>query len=112
MSTFCYNKIGGNAMNTVGKNKTMRTANEKEVVVKRYLAGESPKKIAQEINSTGKMIREWAYKYQENGIEGLKSKTGKFSKKHEHMGLHQLPFLPKRLHLYSTNMLFHLSDLQ
>ena len=88
MSTFCYNKIGGNAMNTVGKNKTMRTANEKEVVVKRYLAGESPKKIAQEINSTGKMIREWAYKYQENGIEGLKSKTGKFSKKHEHMGLH------------------------
>ena len=40
MSTFCYNKIGGNAMNTVGKNKTMRTANEKEVVVKRYLAGE------------------------------------------------------------------------
>ena len=75
-------------MSEVGKNKTMRTPDEKLIIVKRYLNGESPTKLAKEINSTDKMIREWAYKYQENGINGLESKSGKISKYHENMGIH------------------------
>lgn len=75
---FCYNKYGGKNMNNeVGKNKIMRTPEEKEKIVKRYLNGESAAKLASEIESTDKMIREWTRKYQENGIESLKSKTGK-----------------------------------
>lgn len=62
--------------NEVGKNKIMRTPEEKEEIVKRYLNGESATKLASEIESTDKMIREWTRKYQENGIESLKSKTG------------------------------------
>ena len=36
-------------MNEIGKNKKMRTASEKETIVKRYLSGESPKKLAKEM---------------------------------------------------------------
>ena len=75
-------------MSDVGKNKIMRTANEKEKIVKRYLNGESATKLAREINSTIKMVLEWTYKYEKDGIYGLKSNTGKASKHHEHMGLH------------------------
>ncbi len=46
-------------MNEIGKNKKMRTASEKETIVKRYLSGESPKKLAKEIDSTVKMVIEW-----------------------------------------------------
>ena len=74
--------------NKIGKNKIMRTPEEKEQIVKRYINGESAVKLAHEIESTDKMIREWSKKYQENGIEGLKSKTGKSKKHYEHMGLH------------------------
>ena len=75
-------------MNEIGKNKIMRTTEEKEKIVKRYLNGESATKLAKEINTTDKMVREWTCKYQDNGIEGLKSKSGKCSKKHKNMGLH------------------------
>ena len=64
-------------MNDVGKNKTMRTYKEKEKIVKRYLSGESAVKLAKEINTTDKMIREWTQKYEKNGLNGLKSNTGK-----------------------------------
>lgn len=88
MSTFFDTIILEVKMSEVGKNKTMRTPDEKLIIVKRYLNGESPTKLAKEINSTDKMIREWAYKYQENGINGLESKSGKNSKYHENMGIH------------------------
>ena len=64
-------------MRDIGKNKTMRSFKEKEEIVKRYLNGESAVKLASEINTTDKMIREWTRKYEANGIDGLKSKTGK-----------------------------------
>ena len=75
-------------MNDIGKNKIIRSANVKEEIVKRYLNGESATKLANEISSTDKMIREWSYKYQEKGFDGLKSKTGKSSKRHKNMGIH------------------------
>lgn len=64
----------------VGKNKIMRTPEYKEQIVKRYLNGESIVKLANEIESTSKVIREWRRKYEESGIEGLKSNTGKHKK--------------------------------
>jgi len=73
-------------MNDVGKNKTMRTYKEKEKIVKRYLNGESAVKLAKEINTTDKMIREWTQKYEKNGLNGLKSNTGKH--KNPNAGLH------------------------
>ena len=75
-------------MNEIGKNKKMRTASEKETIVKRYLSGESPKKLAKEIDSTVKMVIEWTNKYEKDGIEGLISKTGKTRYSNPHAGLH------------------------
>lgn len=75
-------------MNEIGKNKKMRTASEKETIVKRYLSGESPKKLAKEINSTVKMVIEWTNKYEKDWIEGLISKTGKARYSNPHAGLH------------------------
>ncbi len=67
----------------------MRSAKEKEKIVMYYLSGhsltETKKKYT--INHDETFYR-WLRKYQENGIEGLKSKTGKTSKKHEHIGIH------------------------
>ena len=64
-------------MSGIGKNKIMRSPEDKEKIVKRYLNGESAVKLASEIDSTDKMIREWTNKYLRKGLEGLKSKTGK-----------------------------------
>ena len=55
----------------------MRSIKEKENIIKFYLSGhglaETKKKY--NINHDATFYR-WLYKYQENGIEGLKSKTG------------------------------------
>lgn len=64
-------------MSGIGKNKIMRSPEDKEKIVKRYLNGESAVKLASEIDSTDKMIREWTNKYLRKGLEGLKSNTGK-----------------------------------
>ena len=61
---------------------------EKESIVKRYLNGESITKMAKEKSIGIRQIYHWIEKYQANGIEGLKSNTGKKSKNHLHMGLH------------------------
>ena len=66
----------------------MRTAEEKEIIVKRYLNGESANKLASEIITNKSKIYEWVKKYEKEGREGLKSKTGKTSTHHEHMGIH------------------------
>ena len=74
-------------MNDVGKNKTMRSFKEKEEIVKRYLSGESAIKLASEINTTDKMIREWTRKFEEKGINGLKSQTGRKKSSNKGLGL-------------------------
>ena len=58
-------------MSGIGKNKIMRSPEDKEKIVKRYLNGESAVKLASEIDSTDKMIREWTNKYLRKGLEGL-----------------------------------------
>ena len=61
---------------------------EKEIIVKRYLNGDSIKKMAKEKNIGIRQIYCWVEKYQINGINGLYSNTGKKSKSHKNMGLH------------------------
>lgn len=70
------------------RKNNMKKPEEKEIIVKRYFCGESVAKLASEYEIGVRQIYHWINKYQENGIEGLKSNTGKCSKFHEHMGLH------------------------
>ena len=55
----------------------MRTPEEKEQIVKRYLDGETAVNLTREFNLPNKLIYRWINKYMEFGIEGLKSNTGK-----------------------------------
>ena len=66
----------------------MRTPEEKEKIIKRFLNGESAVKLAREIGVDRGKIYLWNKKYEKDGIEGLKSQTGKASKHHKNMGLH------------------------
>ena len=59
-----------------GKNN-MRTPEEKEMWVLKYLNGEIGfRSGARIIGVVQEVFRTWIRKYKENGIEGLKSKTG------------------------------------
>ena len=69
------------------RNNNMKTAEEKEQIIKRFLNGESAVKIARENNIDRNRIYKWLKKYEKDGFEGLKS-NGKNSKNHNHMGLH------------------------
>ena len=70
------------------KTNNMRTPEEKEKIVKEYFNGISAVELTNKYNLPNKLIYRWIKKYEENGLEGLKSNTGKASKHHEHMGLH------------------------
>ena len=64
-----------------GKNN-MRTPEEKEMWVIKYLNGEiGIKPGAHKIGIQECVFRRWIKKYKENGFDGLISKTGKSSKK-------------------------------
>ena len=64
-----------------GKNN-MRTPEEKEMWVLKYLNGKIGfRSGARTIGVAPEVLRTWIRKYKENGIEGLKSKTDKCSKK-------------------------------
>ena len=67
--------------------KKMRTPEEKEQIVKRFLNGESAIKLAKEVETDRSKIYVWVKKYEENGLNGLKSKTGKSKSHHKNMGL-------------------------
>ena len=65
----------------------MRTPKEKEEIVKEfYLIGQA--KICHKYNISRSVIWNWVKKYEEKGIKGLESKTGKSSCHHKNMGLH------------------------
>lgn len=51
----------------------------KEIIIKRYLSGESPMMLSKEYDFTRQHFYVWLNKYQEKGIDGLKSNTGKNS---------------------------------
>ena len=60
-----------------GKN-TMYTAEEKEKILLEYYSGERGyNEITRKYNLYRVRLRAWKNKYEQNGIEGLKSKSGK-----------------------------------
>ena len=74
-------------MRTKRKN-TMRSPEEKETIILEYFNDHhsSTKKTAEKYGIDLTMFKRWIKKYRENGIEGLKSKTGKA--KHSGKGNH------------------------
>lgn len=62
-----------------GTNNKMRTPEEKEKIVKEYLEGESPARLNRKYDLSNKLIYQWIKKYEDNGFDGLKSNTGKYS---------------------------------
>ena len=68
MSTFF---IGGINMAKI------RTAEEKEKIVKEYLNGKGIRNIEKEFGVRNAQVYRWLEKYEKYGIDGLKSKTGK-----------------------------------
>ena len=70
------------------RKNNMKKPEEKEIIVNKYLNGESIRKLASEYEIGVRQIYHWINKYQENGLEGLKSNTGKAPNHHKHMGLH------------------------
>ena len=66
----------------------MRSPKEKEQIIKEYLSGVGICEIERKYNLSDSVFYKWLKKYKENGIEGLKSNTGKISKYHIHKGLH------------------------
>ena len=66
----------------VGTKNNMRTSKEKEIIVLEYLNGRvGYKTVARSYNIHPSRFFIWIKNYREKGIEGLKSKTGKCSKK-------------------------------
>ena len=53
----------------------MRTPEEKEIIVQEYLNGETATKLTNKYNLPDKLIYRWIKKYENNGLEGLKSQT-------------------------------------
>lgn len=54
----------------------IRTPQEKEIILKDYLSGTGIKEIERKYEINNVQVYRWLEKYQEDGIEGLKSKTG------------------------------------
>ena len=70
------------------RKNNMKKPEEKELIVKKYFNGESVKKLANEYEIGVRQIYHWINKYQESGLEGLKSQTGKARYSNPHAGLH------------------------
>lgn len=65
-----------------GSKNNMRTPEEKAMWVLKYYKGEVGYSTAKEIIGVGKsVLQRWINNYEKEGIDGLKSKTGKTSKK-------------------------------
>ena len=61
-----------------GKKNLMRSLEEKEAIVRRCLDENIPfQKLGKELGITDTSISTWVRAYEINGVDGLKSKTGK-----------------------------------
>ena len=70
------------------RKNNMKTPEEKEKIIKRYLNGETIAELVREYQIGHKIIYKWLKKYEENGIDGLKSNTGKHNFISNHKGIH------------------------
>ena len=65
-----------------------RSAEEKIEILNRYFNGETAVKLQKEYGLSDNYLYRWINKYKTEGVEGLKSNTGKSNKKHKNMGLY------------------------
>ena len=76
-----FNKGDDNMGRPSGTKNVMRTPKEKEKLVKKYLNSKvGYRKFAESNDINPSIFCKWIKLYRENGIEGLKSKTGKANK--------------------------------
>ena len=72
-----------------GMKNNMRTPKEKEQIVLRCINENIPyRTLAKELGIHNETIRNWVIKYQKDGLEGLKSKTGKCGSGNPYSALH------------------------
>ena len=70
-----------------GTKNIMRTPEEKEQIVLEYLNGQvGQNTIADSYGLSRRLFQVWVIKYRKEGIEGLKSKTGKQSNQNPNFG--------------------------
>ena len=61
-----------------GTKNVMRSAEEKAAIVEEYLSGtQSTRGITNKYGTGHALFRRWKKKYEEKGVEGLQSKTGR-----------------------------------
>ena len=70
-----------------GKNRN-RTPEEKVAIIKDYLNGTGIMEIERKYNISDSSFYKWKEQYDKNGIDGLKSQTGKHCSKSVYKGLH------------------------
>ena len=81
-----------------GTSNIMRTPKEKEKIIKEYLgSGLGYKVIARKHNIGDSVLRKWIKAYNENGLDGLVSKTGKGSVGRPKAKLNQIEQLQKEI---------------
>ena len=65
-------------MGRISTKNNMRTPEEKEAIVLEWLNGKAGYRVvAEEHGVKGSVLKQWKKKYLKNGIEGLRSRTGK-----------------------------------
>ena len=71
------------------KVNNMRTPKEKEKIIKEYYSSDHAQaKICDKYGISKAVLWRWVNKYEKNGLEGLKSQTGKARYSNPHAGLH------------------------
>jgi transposase len=70
------------------RKNNIKTPEEKESIIKEYKAGETVAKLVSKYEIGHKQIYSWLKKYESYGLEGLKSKTGKYKSSTKNIGLH------------------------
>ena len=78
----------------------MRTPEEKEKIILEYINDKrSFSELGSKYSTTRNVIRKWYYSYTENGLEGLKSGTGKKTGGNKFQGKRKLKTEEERLQL-------------
>ena len=76
-------------LNTTGTTTNMRTPEEKEKILKEFYFGEIGRnEICRKYEISTSTLRKWRENYENNGLEGLKSNTGKACKNNKNIGIH------------------------
>ena len=72
-----------------GTKNNMRTPEEKEKILKEFYSGKIGRnEICRKYEISTSVLKKWRYNYENNGVEGLKSNTGKARINHKNMGIH------------------------